>query len=754
MGERRDPPRLPDGAPADLQQFLACTRLSVDVDLSTTSWFPRPSIVPRRVEPSVTARSTGTDRAEVAVGWGLLSLTLPISITNGALSIDTSAIPDIGGMRSGIDRWVRRLNDSLAANGRRFEHLEVRGRTVRVTKTVVAGSAQAAGRTPAGRPAVPPRAPTPPAPTPPAALPPPRRAPAFVILGVAALAVGAVALVRSGDDDRAAGAPTSPPAVTSSPAATSTPTSQPAATPTPQPTASTAVSVETVPVTGGTAVPVVCADLPSPFGAGDPWGQVPDTSCDTPPADLWASTAPQAGLLPTFVFDPIVGISHDGSVPDAVTGESGPSETTYRAVVLDPVAASSGAAGSTLEVQTDCGGQILTGRSPVIAGAVTEVHHPLFQFGPCTVEHVVYQSATGAWSLPIEFGDGGAFDVTATPVATGQIALDTGSLSAGSLAPAWTILSVLGDSWLDAGCGAIVAAPTTALPGMPCGNTGTAWVYALAEGDPSLLVHGAGQEAGSLDALFGDPIFPCGAGHVGLTVCPAGAEPLDAPELVVVSTVFASAWPLQPDGSTVEIRFAGSDPGGQSATVRLHGGTGDDGWTVDGDGPTDARVIIRDNSVTFAIPRSELPADPLSYEITVTRAGRTVTQPSSPVLGVLQVPAGTGVETPEEFFAALSASIAGGDVQFALDRLHPAVTTAYTVDECRASLLARVAPGYAITIVSVGSTAAYTYAPPDRPSSTVPEALTVMVMLPSSTTPVAAHIALVDGTYRWFTACV
>jgi len=752
VGERRDPPRLPDGAPADLQQFLACTRLSVDVDLSTTSWFPRPSIVPRGVEPSVTARSTGTDRAEVSVGWGLLSLTLPISITNGALSIDTSAIPDIGGMRSGIDRWVRRLNDSLAANGRRFEHLEVRGRTVRVTKTVVAGSAQAAGRTPTGRPAVPPRAPTPPA------LPPPRRTPAFVILGVAALAVGAVALVRSGDDDGAAGTPTSPPAVTSSPAAPATPTSPPAATPTPQPTpqttASTAVSVDTVPVTGGTAVPVVCADLPSPFGAGDPWAQVPDTSCDAPPADLWASTAPQAGLLPTFVFDPIVGISHDGSVPDAVTGESGPSETTYRALVLDPVAASSGAAGSTLEVQTDCGGQILTGRSPVIAGAVTEVHHPLFQFGPCTVEHVVYQSAVGAWSLPIEFGDRGAFDVTATPVATGQIALDTGSLSPGSLAPAWTILSVLGDSWLDAGCGAIVAAPAMALPGMPCGNTGTAWVYALAEGDPSLLVHGAGHEVGLLDALFGDPIFPCGAGHVGLTVCPSGAEPLDAPELVVVSTVFASAWPLQPDGSTVEIRFAGSDPGGQSATVRLHGGTGDDGWIVDGDGPTDARVIIRDNSVTFAIPRSELPADPLSYEITVTRAGRTVTQPSSPVLGVLQLPAGTGVETPEEFFAELSASIAGGDLQFALDRLHPAVTTAYTLDECRASLLARVDPDYVISVVSVGSTAAYTYAPPDRPSSTVPETLTVMVMLPSSTTPVAAHIALVDGTYRWFTACV
>jgi hypothetical protein len=616
-----------------------------------------------------------------------------------------------------------------------------------------------------------------------------------IIAGVLLVLVLGVVVIANRDGDTVAGT------VAGTGVVARTPGSQPAATPsdvaTPPPGSSSPSSSAPAGPTAATSTieqvaAIVCDQLPGGVGVGadvDPWGAALQQPCNAPPPDGWMVAAqPGPGdNVPVFAVWPIIGISHDGSGPDAVTGETGPSQATYQLVVFD------GAPGGTIQVQSDCVGKMLTGRSPVMPGVVTNVTHPLFQFGTCDVQNVTYQNGGSTWSIsPLLFGDHGSFEVTATPVDPGVP--DVNGLTAPgphAFDAAFTVLSVLQDAPFGAPCASVLVpvVPGDASHPVPmqasCATGPSAMQYTSGAGGSDITGSsggflnflGAGPPfSGALDGhslvpLFGQTIFPCGLGQVGLTACPDGATPLDAGGFVVVSTVLDSALPLQPDDSTVEVGLSSS--GGPTYWVVAEGNA----WVVQSDRSTAARAIIRGNSVTLVIPQTELLDVPLRYTLTVQRHGVLDTVPILAVDGVLKAPdlaanaptttitvvddstatsatvAPVASETPEQFFAALSASFASGDIEFALQRLHPLVTQAFSVDACRATLHGRIDPNYTIGVISVGASGPFTYSLPDGRSLDVPEALTVAITLPSSTSPVSAHIVLIDGEYRWFTMC-
>ena len=79
MGDKVKPPKLPPGAPREVADFLACRLMEVDLDPTQAGWIPKPDLVPDGVVPNITPTANGTNAVNVAVGWGFISLTLPVT---------------------------------------------------------------------------------------------------------------------------------------------------------------------------------------------------------------------------------------------------------------------------------------------------------------------------------------------------------------------------------------------------------------------------------------------------------------------------------------------------------------------------------------------------------------------------------------------------------------------------------------------------------------------------------------------------
>jgi hypothetical protein len=116
---------LPAGVPADLRAFLECTADSASIANGPVTWVEIPpqargmfggATHPElKVSPG-TAPSTAILR--ISAGW--VSATLPASVVDGRLAVDTSKLPFLAPPSIAIEirRFVEAINGRLAANGK------------------------------------------------------------------------------------------------------------------------------------------------------------------------------------------------------------------------------------------------------------------------------------------------------------------------------------------------------------------------------------------------------------------------------------------------------------------------------------------------------------------------------------------------------------------------------------------------------------------------------------------------------------
>ncbi len=116
---------------------------------------------------------------------------------------------------------------------------------------------------------------------------------------------------------------------------------------------------------------------------------------------------------------------------------------------------------------------------------------------------------------------------------------------------------------------------------------------------------------------------------------------------------------------------------------------------------------------------------------------------------------GQAGETPAEFLSALATAVREGDVDFQLERLHPAVIERYGEDACRADLVTRTDPTHAFEVTTVrDQPEPFDYAS-DGLSETIPETVVVDANVTDNgqTQAVTTHLVEVDGEFRYFTDC-
>jgi hypothetical protein len=122
------PPPLPKDAPPELAAFVECRSDRVDLVAGPARWLPSPPGLGRLMAPKVAiARAAGPTEADVAIGWALAKLRLRAGVVDGRLRVERKGphVPLLGQVYDGIDGWVSRLNEWLAANGRRLGPPEV-----------------------------------------------------------------------------------------------------------------------------------------------------------------------------------------------------------------------------------------------------------------------------------------------------------------------------------------------------------------------------------------------------------------------------------------------------------------------------------------------------------------------------------------------------------------------------------------------------------------------------------------------------
>jgi hypothetical protein len=207
------------------------------------------------------------------------------------------------------------------------------------------------------------------------------------------------------------------------------------------------------------------------------------------------------------------------------------------------------------------------------------------------------------------------------------------------------------------------------------------------------------------------------------------------------------------------------------------------GWSIESTDSERVRGLIRDNSITFVFPQDEV--DPgsdlqeeLSYKLISTIGENTTEQPSVPVVGLITSPIGQAViepgetdtedetaappeatpapiETLDDFYSNLTASLSSGDAGFSLDRLAPTVFEAYPT-QCPAAMGRFADPELVIVPIEEGDTAPWTWELPDGRTFDIPNATEVTVVLTGrgqAGTESEAHLELINGQYHWFTLC-
>ena len=247
------PPPLPDGTPKDIRDFVSCTSDKLELKPGKINWLPVPISPTASFEQP--ANETNTVRVKLAVGE-FVSATVPISITDGEMSVDTSAWPDLLAGKEGVDAWVRDLNGSFKGNGKRFGKPTVKdGKlTLAKEKIPVAGAASPPPKVKAGLWSILDN------------VPKGARVGIGAVLVVGLLATGIAIAAETGSTGSSSVAPSATPLISavpsSTPAINPTPSPTPALDPTPSQTPS--ASADFLPTPGPGYAPTVVS-VPRPL---------------------------------------------------------------------------------------------------------------------------------------------------------------------------------------------------------------------------------------------------------------------------------------------------------------------------------------------------------------------------------------------------------------------------------------------------------------------------------------------------------
>jgi hypothetical protein len=808
--------RLPKGLPPALADFIRCRADRAVVDPGRLDWLPRPKNALIPDTPPELGFEPGEGEAVVLrVGWGMIGVNLTARVVDGRLVVETEnpLLP-----RADLQKWVDDLNADLRSHGKAFDKVEVAAGRLTMTKKplAVAPAAVSVAVAPASKGAVP-AAPAPAAPAPvlgPQAPGPLRR---FVESwqGKAGIAAGALALgaaafflfTDDGEKPAAVGA-------TTSTATTAATTSTAAAAPggglpaTGSPGAGSNGQVGALPRCDEAYTEEEYAAALETLRAGPLLGLPEGLLGAFPEHPAFADPAlhlPCGGFAGPFafadapVFPGIFGagpgdlvVSHQGSVPDAATGEVGLSMVRWAFPTSLPGA-------TPVFLVDDCAGRTVTGAGEVADGLASG-SGPLFQYGPCafrrlfaTVEGVDIASA-GKPLLDFVVGPeegilGSSFlDVPA---------LLSGGPADGGASHLLDAAQVIGAAFegMNPGNDSCLwffepSHTEAVVRALDCGGS-SRWVFAPPEGRLPAGGTGIGVAASMLGitpppaaetvaSLFGGTLFPCGPGRLALAVC-GGGEEAPAGPWVFAQVVLEAPLPLAPgpetavgvgfdldgDAATGNAFGAGA-AGGVEVEYRLAAGAGGSWALTRHDGAaTTARALIRGNSVTFVISSAEVGAAIAGYRSYAAAAGTTSALPPlgrEPVagapeaLGLFDVgAAGAAVSTaPAEesvtgFIADFAAAIAAADVAFLYDRLHPLVPQTFGEEACRAFLEREVLAlqQYRLAGAVAGPETGLVAGVEVPDLFRVPVAFTYQGQLFEA----EAVVALVDGEMRWFTEC-
>jgi hypothetical protein len=137
--KKAKPPELPKGAPKDIADFVDCKGNTVTFKAGKVDWIPKEGLGEFVPDPEVgfeeDKTKPGTFNVKVKLG---VTFTLPASIKDGKLEVDTTSVP-VDKIKKGIDDWVKKLNDWLEANGKKLGGAKIKDGALTVTKEAVAG---------------------------------------------------------------------------------------------------------------------------------------------------------------------------------------------------------------------------------------------------------------------------------------------------------------------------------------------------------------------------------------------------------------------------------------------------------------------------------------------------------------------------------------------------------------------------------------------------------------------------------------
>jgi len=112
-------------------------------------------------------------------------------------------------------------------------------------------------------------------------------------------------------------------------------------------------------------------------------------------------------------------------------------------------------------------------------------------------------------------------------------------------------------------------------------------------------------------------------------------------------------------------------------------------------------------------------------------------------------------ETPERFFARLSAALRSGRPAFPFARLHPFVFDRYLRADCRAYFGGLEVPGYDVEVLRTGETGSFRWET-DGLRRTIPSATTVRIRVTEdgdTFTETDTHLVLRGGRYLFLSDC-
>lgn len=129
MGDKPQPPQLPKDVPADIRDFFECKSATVTLKDGALGWITLPdelkSAMKEGAKPKLTiapGATPGSATVTVSLPTKLMdvSFSLPATIKDGQLNVDTSESYLPGSFKEGISQSVKELNDWFKANGKGF----------------------------------------------------------------------------------------------------------------------------------------------------------------------------------------------------------------------------------------------------------------------------------------------------------------------------------------------------------------------------------------------------------------------------------------------------------------------------------------------------------------------------------------------------------------------------------------------------------------------------------------------------------